>query len=401
MRNAKIIFRKTRSLLTYLLTYFFFMISERLLPTKDNYWLFCTWDSYYHTLDNPRAIFEAVKNDSSIIKIVFQKKSGQPFKQDEGTNVRFVNAESLLGAYFLARSRVILLGYGLAGCCSYAKRLTTKHFIVQLWHGIPLKKIGKLFPPDRWWKFETQKYSLMVSSSKRDRELMTKAFSPIPIARVLQAGLPRNDLILKDESELPYDLRISLKYLRDKLCGRKLILYAPTWREQEKDLYNFSLDEIAKLEKLLRKYNAVAGIRGHSNIRHFKAYTSGANSPLLISLNHIPDVNVILRDVTVLVTDYSSIYIDFLLTGRPIIHFVYDIEKYSKGRGFLYDIDDAFAGPAAKSFIDLIRHLELALKEGVVDRKRYRRAFHLFHQHQANPSQEVISAIKMLSLSKQ
>ena len=85
-----------------------FQLFDRLLRVRDDYWCFCTWDRHPHTLDNPRAVFEEVKDDPSIRKIVLQKVPGE---RTAGRNVRFVAAESVAGAYYLARSRMVLTGY--------------------------------------------------------------------------------------------------------------------------------------------------------------------------------------------------------------------------------------------------------------------------------------------------
>ena len=120
-----------------------FLIIEYILPKKNNYWCFCSWERHYHTLDNPRAVFERVKNDAEIKKIILIKKD--PRQNDlDGKNVVFVDPDSLLGIYHVARSKVILLAYSLSGLCNYSEHITTRHLIIQLWHGIPLKKIGKL-----------------------------------------------------------------------------------------------------------------------------------------------------------------------------------------------------------------------------------------------------------------
>lgn len=371
-----------------------FILFEQLFSANDEYWLFCTWENHSHTLDNPRAVFESIKNDAYIKKIVFLKKNSTPFNLDEGENIKFVMAESICGAYFLARSKVIITGYGLLGISSYSRHLSTKHLIVQLWHGVPLKRIGKLFPKEDWWAKETPKYSLLVSSADQDRKYMAMAFSPIPIEKVLQSGLPRNDLILAEDSHLPLDLFGPIDELRRKLKGRKLVLYAPTWRESEKNLYQFTSVERDRLESLLVENNAVLGIRGHSNVRHSLVYSNDQDSSSIISLNHVPDVNVLFRDVNVLITDYSSIYIDFLITGKPIIHFVYDLDAYLNERGFLYEINDAFAGPAVRTFEDLVLHLDRLLRGETKDLGKYTNAFSLFHQHGARPSDSVVIAVK-------
>ena len=203
-----------------------FIMLEHLLAKKDNYWCFCAWGRHFHTLDNPRAVFERVKNDADIRKIVLVKND--PRQNDlEGKNVVFVDADSLLGAFYVARSKVILLAYSLSCLSQYSRHITTRHAIIQLWHGIPLKKIGKLFPGEKFWEKETFKYSATISSSKKDREVMAAAFSPIKPETVWLTGLPRNEIIMMSEQKLPPDYKAHLAQLRDSIGDRRFILYAP------------------------------------------------------------------------------------------------------------------------------------------------------------------------------
>ena len=389
--------RKARSLAGLLVRRILFPLLDRVVPVNEHLWCFCTWDRHYHTLDNPRAVFEAIKDDPSITKIVLQKTRGRDGSVEDGTNVKFVYGESLAGAYYLARSRVVLLGYALRGMTSYSQWLTTKHLVVQLWHGIPLRRVGRLFSREQWWESETPKYSAAVCSTEREGDHLAAAFAPIQRDRIWLTGLPRNDFILQDESTLPRDYRAHLAGLRGELRGRKLVLYAPTWRDRETDLYVFSREEKERLEPLLNRHQAVLAVRGHANVRQFGGYVDDHVSSAVISLNDIPDVNVILRKTDVLITDYSSIYMDFLLTGRPIIHFAYDFNAYTRDRGgFLYDLDEAFAGPVATRFVDLLRLLEIALSQGVSDENRYVRAKKLFHHHGDHSGSEVAERIRQL-----
>ena len=372
-----------------------FIFLEIVLPKNKNYWCFCTWQSYPHTLDNPRAVFEVVKSDPEICKIIL-RKDNSGLNHSDGLNVKFVDAESIRGVYFTARSRVILLGYSLGGLSSYSNLITRRHCIIQLWHGIPLKKIGMLFPEEKFWPRETGKYSATVCSSSQDKEFMTRAFSPIPEDRVWQTGLPRNDTILKDERLLPDDYLAALREYRARIDGRKLVLYAPTWRIDSSNIYVFSDKELAQLDEVLESNNAVFAVRGHSNVRSHQLMDGESGSFRIIDANAIADVNILLRLADVLITDYSSIYIDYLITGRPILHFTYDLESYYKERGFLYDIDTAFASKEFLRFEDLIEKLDKALKGEGVDKEQYRRARELFHDHGDQSSAIVVGEIKRI-----
>ncbi|HEX8904452.1 MAG TPA: CDP-glycerol glycerophosphotransferase family protein [Longimicrobiaceae bacterium] len=371
-----------------------FVPMERLLPVDRRLWCFGCFGDYPHTLDNPRAVFEQVKDDPSIRKVVLTRGAHPSRIVGDGVNVRFVEADSLRGMYYLARAGAVLVGYGLANLASYSRHLTAKHRVVQLWHGIPLKRIGHLFPGEGWWNGETPRYAATVCSSDADREVMRQAFAPIPRERVWVTGLPRNDFITGHEERLPRDYREVLADLRAKLAGRRLVLYAPTWRENAADLYAFSAEEIAALEGVLRAHDAVLGIRGHALARHVGTSTHGSDA--VLDLNGVPDVNVLLRLTDVLVTDYSSIYIDFLVTGRPILHFVYDLERYQGERGLLYTPAQAFGGAALESFGELLAGLDRALSDPAADAGQRERARRLFHSHAGDCGRAVAERVREL-----
>lgn len=373
-----------------------FSTLEKLLPVDRRLWCFCTWGRYPHTVDNPRAVFEKVKNDPSIRKVVLTRSCLPPEVAADGIDVHIVEAESLRGMYYLARSRVVVIGYALMAMCSYSRYLTAKHVVVQLSHGIVLRRVGRLCEGEGWWSAETPLYAATMSSTERDREIMREAYSPIPPERVWLTGLPRNDFILGEESELPEDYRRTLADLRARIGERRLVLYAPTWRQEGRALYAFSKEEVAALERLLGDHGAVLGIRGHSNVREHASYTRDYRSSRILSMNDVPDVNVLLRLTDVLVTDYSSIYLDFLLTQRPIVHFAYDLREYRSERGFLYDLEEAFAGPAPETFTALLAHLEEALSDPAAHLPTRRRVRRLFHAHPDGSAQAVADRIRRL-----
>lgn len=370
-----------------------FRLMEVVVPIKANRWCFATWPgAYAHTLDNPRAVFEEVRDNPEIEKVIL-RRAGQVdgTARVEGVNVKVVEVESLVGAYMVASCGCLLTGYALSGLASYSRYLKPHHKIIQLWHGIPLKRIGKLFPGESLWDAETYKYAATVCSSTRDQELMAQAFAPLPKERVWQTGLPRNSTILKPDDSLPWDYKAHLSRLREMLRGRRLVLYAPTWREQGVGIYEFSHADENALDAVLAKHNAVLGIRAHANRRTIGQ--DGGVEPRVLQMNDFPDVNVVLRETAVLITDYSSIYIDFLVTGRPVIHFTYDLESYVAERGFLYSLDEALAAKPSLTATDMIGELDLALGGQYAHKAQYAKALALFHEHGGNTAAQVASRI--------
>lgn len=393
--------RRALSFAAYIIRRALFPVFERVLPAHDGLWCFCTWERHYHTLDNPRAVLEAVGGDSTITAVVLQKTDSGMERHPTTPGVLFVKAESLRGVYYLARSRVVILGFALSGLSSYAHGITRKHIVVQLWHGIPLRRIGRLFPRETWWAAETPKYAAMFASSERERANLAAAFSPLTEDRIPVTGLPRNEFILGAESALPPDYGTHLNEVRDSLRGRRLVLYAPTWRDTEENHYQFSKDETRRLSELLRRNNAVLGIRGHPNVQHLARFSEDSGFAEILNMSHYPDVNVVIRETAVLISDYSSIYLDFLLTNRPVLHFAYDHDAYLASRiGFLYEVDEIFAGPVCRTFDDLLSSLAVTLESGVADTEAYDQVRERFHRHENNSAEAVANYIRELAVKR-
>ena len=374
-----------------------FLVADRFLSVRDDYWCFCTWPWYPHTLDNPRAVFEEVRGDADITKIILQRHQG-PLPTGEPTKVIAVPAESWRGAVFLARSRVVVLGYSMIMMASYSKLLRRpRHQVVQLLHGVPLKRVGRLSGAAGYWEAETLHYAAVPSSSPRDAEIHREAFAPVP--HTWLTGLPRNDLILKPEAELPTDYQRQLADLDTRLRGRRLVLYAPTWRADPGELRGFTAAQEKTLSGLMQRHNGVLGIRAHPNARRHQVYAELEESEVILDLTDLPEANLILRRAQVLVTDYSSIYIDFLLLDRPVLHFAYDMNSYQSTRGLLYRPEEAFGGPCLTTFEDLIEALETVLVNPAAHQAERAAATRLFHAHPGASAQAVAGLIRQLVVS--
>ena len=132
-----------------------------------------------------------------------------------------------------------------------------------------------------------------------------------------------------------------LAKLRTLVGDRRLVLFMPTFRNAQSDgYYRFSADEIAWLDTWLRSNNCVLGVREHvaDSARLYSAQLSGL--PILdLSDAEFFHPELLYRESAALITDYSSAFIDYLLTGKPAISFAYDYEFYLLERGGFYDLD--------------------------------------------------------------
>lgn len=335
-------------------------------PKHDNWWAFpvCAFTSRLD--DNSRALFEFVKDDPSIKKIILTRRYDLAFS---GENVVVAPLISKVGLEYLMGSRFIFLKHSRPTNIPYPIA-TLEHAVINLWHGIPFKRIHFVShdQQDKQKKLKKHNNELtsVICASNVDKLAMTAAFWPLTYYDIWLTGLPRHDFITCEATALPAHLAEQFSRLAERLAGRRLVLFVPTFKnDQTEGYYRFSPEELHTMDAFLAAHNLVLGIREHMADRQ-RSYSSQlcGDNYLHLSLDTFPDVEVLYRHASALVTDYSSAFIDFLLTNRPVISFAYDFEHYSSTeRGLFYDMEWAFPGAIAKNFEELMTALAGTLEE--------------------------------------
>lgn len=362
---------------------------DALTRKQPDYWAFAT--HHLHTgrfIENQRAIFEHVKNDESIRKIIFYRGPTPNLEIEGGIRYEAVRLGSLRSFLLLARCKVLFVTHSISmdfslrwggRQFSILKLNMRQRIVVNLWHGIPLKRLlyaaneETLKHTDRiQYRFEERKhYAGLIASSDIDSYAMAAMFYPANYRQVWVTGLPRNDFLLQEESLLPVYIRDSIKRIRDIRKNRKLIVYAPTYRQTDVSdqafYYQFSDQEIAKLQVLLHANNAILGYRPHyfKNSSQYFNLDKYIDDELIFDFSQakVPEFSALARECDLLVTDYSSVFIETLYLGKPAICFAYDLEHYKSSQdGLLYDLSLVFPGPACTDFEGLLEHLGRALQ---------------------------------------
>lgn len=274
-------------------------------------------------------------------------------------NPHLVYGKSWLGLWRLLRASVIFIQYSRSdyywpGITCHGRQ------IINLWHGSPVKGIGFTAPThlsrrelQRLYQ-ESQHYSLFLTASQSERLAISSSLG-VPHACTRALGLPRNDFLGWESHALPADLQADEQRLLAELQGRKLILYAPTFRNQEGGTYAFSAQELEQLNAWLAISGYCLGIREHMN-RASKAYY---DSPHILALHNekYEEVQILLRQTALLITDYSGIWLDALLLDIPIVGFFYDWDDYMHSRALIYDFTSLFPGPHSHHFAELLQIL--------------------------------------------
>ena len=323
----------------------------KIKPDK-NIWVFSSTDNKKYNY-NSKYLFEYVlENEKNIkpyyvinddeLRIKLQNQYGKEF---------FIETKTKEGIKKVLSGGVWFTSAGLP---LYGTNLNKKRLIVNLWHGIPLKKIalmennfGKI-KKCYFNKIFSQNYSYILTTSHKLIPIMKESFG-VEDKIIKVWGQPRNDCLFEKVNK-----HILKDLISDLPSYDKLILYAPTYRDDTATkLFPFEDYDKEKLERFLEENKAIIFIRTHiDESTDVKKYLG--KRIILLNENIIEDIMTIINIFDILVTDYSSIYIDFLLLQKPLIFLPYDKEEYLNKRGFNFDYDKVTPGYKPTNMKDLI-----------------------------------------------
>jgi len=235
-------------------------------------------------------------------------------------------------------------------------------YIVQTWHGTPLKKLVHDVERSNFvWrslqnkvKKEVRSWSILISPNQFTSDALRSAFRYR--GEIAETGYPRND-ILNDANRASIEpkVRSTLGLPED----RKILLYAPTFRDDQlygPGRYRFAnpLDTKMLQDSLSDRY--ILLVRNHYNVVDEIA---NAGNGFVWDVSKYPSVEELLISADVLITDYSSLMFDFAHLSRPMVFYVDDIEHYrDELRGFYFNFETDAPGPLVKDTASLIRVLD-------------------------------------------
>jgi len=225
-------------------------------------------------------------------------------------------------------------------CCrklSFTEKATGQYYI-QTWHGFPLKRIeadaGDALPPDyiSSAKKDSKMCDLFLSNSRFLTEIYHKGFWYE--GEVLECGFPRNDILVNGGAGADRRVREALDLPPDA----KLLLYAPTFRkDMGLECYDIGYEAltIALSERFGGKWIILA--RLHPNMAA-RAAQLGLQEHGVRNASDYPDIQELYLASEGMVTDYSSVMFDYMLTGKPCFLYVNDLQTYRDDRNFYFDI---------------------------------------------------------------
>jgi len=252
---------------------------------------------------------------------------------------------------------------------------------LQTWHGTPLKKIGFDIANPQFISGTAYFDHLARDIAQWDLLLSPNPFST-PVMRgafryegeICEYGYPRNDLLSRsDAAEVAARVagRLGLP------PGKKVILYAPTWRDNQ--VYangrRYRFDMRLDLERAWSELGQdhVVLIRGHHHLAD--DVPAGMRPGFAVNVTAYPDITELYLVSDVLVTDYSSTMFDYAVTGRPMVFFTYDLADYRDNlRGFYFDFEAEAPGPLLATSDEVIA----AIRDVDAVAASYREAYERF-----------------------
>ncbi|NLV83958.1 MAG: CDP-glycerol--poly(glycerophosphate) glycerophosphotransferase [Spirochaetales bacterium] len=297
--------------------------------------------------DSPKAIFEAMRADPRFTdyKFVWAFHEPEKFEVDGAEKIK---TDGLKYFKTALAARAWVTNSSVERGLRFKKKNT---FFLNTWHGSPIKKMGSDIASDNQ-SFSSKGKNhtdVMNTQSYFEADIFSKCFD-IPRNHFIEVGLPRNDTLANYTEEERATLRRKLGLPEDKI----VILYCPTFREYEKDE---NLGVVLAPPMDLKKWEAELGdqyvllFRAHYEVSKVMVINENV---FVRNVTDYPALNDLMVASDILISDYSSIFFDYSIMDKVMLHFTYDFDKYEEKRGMYFDIRDYLSGSASEDGVIVI-----------------------------------------------
>ena len=380
---------KVKQLFLLCINLFLYGISH-VIAKKPDLWVFGAWFGSRYS-DNPKAFFDYINQHQKHITAIWISKDQAVVQSVRNKGYRAYHANSLVGLWCQCRAKFAFVCQALQDDL-YAPCISKKTIVVNLWHGLPLKKImydvfgekvihknviGRLF--DYLSPYEKQRNDYLLATSSETQQTLSKAFR-LPLERTLITGFPRNDVFLNlpvKAENTPYK------------C-----IYMPTFRGgqgSECDLFAQYGFDVKAIDTVLAENNIVLVLRMHPVNKPPQALIEKIQHSRNIEIDNSADIFDTIALYDCMVTDYSGGYFDFLLSNKPILFAPFDLAKYkAQERDLYYEYEDVTLGPYAYSWSELIAII-VSTKKKEYDNDDYIKNYKILKQKFHQPFDTQIS----------
>lgn len=266
-------------------------------------------------------------------------------------------ADWIRSIYHLATSNVIFIDnyFGFLAAVKFKPNVKC----VQLWHAAgAIKQFGLKDPsnadrsPKAIERFKRVygQFDYVVVGGEKMANIYRESFG-IREENILRTGIPRTDFFFDEQALQKTTAALKKKY--PIIQEKKVILYAPTYRENEFYVSSVPLDIEKMYQELKDEY--ILLLRLHPAV-HFDF--ANQYPDFVYDVSDYPDTNHLLVVTDLLISDYSSIPFEFSLLQRPMIFFAYDLEEYGKSRGFWEPYEQLVPGPVIYNSNELVKAIQ-------------------------------------------
>lgn len=316
------------------------------IPRNKNIWVFGSFGVfndnsrylYQYVVDNPQLGIRAIWISDKAQSVIEANHYGEAY-----------NKNSFKGFYYSLFAKVYIFSAYVSDINFFTSR---DAITVNLWHGIPLKKIefdittkplvdffsGATFLYKFAFPQNQVKYDFVLTPSQYVADYSFKSAFRVTDENIIIAEYPR----------VSY-LKIC-KPLDEYQQYSKVFLYVPTWRDDGRNFLKQAQFDFEQLNALMKEHNAIFLMKFHSATKIDVDLSLYGNLQLLP--NNIDPISL-MKTADCLITDYSSIYLDYLVLDRPIIHFCFDLDDYVKNRELYFDYNEVLAGVKVLNYSEL------------------------------------------------
>lgn len=301
--------------------------------------------------DSPKILFERIRDDERFkdYRLVWA------FVHPENFDVKGMEKITIdTFAYFKTalKAGIWICSVNIERGLSFKPKNT---IYINTWHGAGTKKIGNACNGRK--DYDLSSVDMMLVQSDFEREIFLRDFQAREDA-IFKIGFPRNDELF----HITKEQRMALREQFDIPEGKKVILYAPTWRDSKDGGLSYTVEPPINMEKWKKRF-------GEDYVMLFRMHTFTTKFDMVYDdfardTTGYDNLNHVLAITDVLITDYSTIVYDSAVARIPFVCFGFDYERYNEERGFYFDLNEVYPGGVLHTEDEVMDRIEALQKEG-------------------------------------
>lgn len=334
--------------------------------------------------DNPKYLYLELLNNTRY-KVFWYAKTLSQYKELKSLDLPVVSKYSLSRLYHLLTASCYFSSHNAKK--DYCEWTSGNVKLVVLWHGVGIKALTNkrkysspllLYIVDHVLHTKKNIDAFLVTSDFMANQY--KKYMNLTSDKLFYASYPRCDFLKKSKEEIKGDLKSindesSLKFISYLESYRKVYIYLPTWRDNGYNFLEYAHFDFNKMNDLMNSKNSLFVMKLHPNTNiNLNSLSSYSN---ICVMPKDMDLYPILPFTDCLITDYSSVYFDYVyMDNKEILLYLFDLEKYkNENRGLVMDINEAMPGVSAYSFTEMLGIIESGVDCSIPNKEKTKELF--------------------------